>query len=261
MRKSIAVLILIYLSFILLLSLSGVGGFAGGVLYFLAFILPIVAGVIFAVKSGAARGVLIRKERLLPSLAFFAPSLILIIGISALTSYLLSLLGMGNITDVSGDIWLVLLRRALLPALLEEMLFRFLPARLLAARSPRAVMLVSPLLFALIHLNLFQIPYALFAGGVLAFLTLATGSILPAVLLHFVNNALSVIWMRNPDFTLTIIIAVSVLATLSLVYILVRRREYASWVREVFSGERVGFFPELAAVAVILLAAAILNLR
>ena len=261
MQKSIATLILIDLSFILLFSLSGIGGFVGEVLYFSAFILPAALGLIFAAKNQGVTSISVRKERILPSFALFAPAIAVIISISAITSYLLSLIGKSNITDVSGDIWLVLLRHALLPALLEEMLFRFLPSRLLASRSPRAFMLISPLLFALIHLNIFQIPYAIFAGGVLALLTLSTGSILPAVLLHFINNALSVIWMRNPEFTLPIIIAVAVLAAISLVYILVCRREYARWIREAFSGERVGFPVELAAVSLILLAAAIFNLR
>ena len=261
MRKSITALVLIDLAFILLLSLSGAEGFFGILLYLLAFILPMTAGLLFASKNGDVKAFLVKKERILPSFALFAPALLAIIGISAASTYLLTLLGKNNLTDVSGDLWLSLLRHALLPALLEEMLFRFLPMRLLADRSPRAVMLVSPILFALIHLNLFQIPYALFAGGVLAFITLATGSLLPAILLHLANNAMSVIWLRNPELATPIIITVSLLCAVSLVCIFIRRREYAAWIKEAFSGERVEFYPELAVAAALLLTAAIFNLR
>ena len=190
MRRSIAVLIFADLAFLLLLSLSGIVDFAGKVLYFLAFIFPIALGLAFAVKDAEAGSVAVRKERLLPSLALFAPTLLLIIGISAITAYLLALFGKSNVTDVSGNLWAELFRHALLPAVLEELLFRFIPMKLLGKRSPRAFMIVSPLLFALIHLNVFQIPYALFAGVALAFLTLATGSILPALPLVWLAHVL-----------------------------------------------------------------------
>ena len=261
MRRSIAVLIFADLAFLLLLSLSGIFYFSGEVLYFLAFILPIAVGLVFAVKDTEAGCASVRKERILPSLALFAPTLLLIIGISAVTSYLLALLGKSNVTDVSGNLWAELFRHALLPAVLEEMLFRFIPMKLLGKRSPRAFMIVSPLLFALIHLNLFQIPYALFAGAALAFLTLATGSVLPAILLHLINNTLSVIWMRNPDLTLPIIIVISALAVISLGFVFIRRREYSIWIKEISCGERIGACPELVVTVVVMLAAAIFNLR
>ena len=261
MRRSITALIFTSILFLCLLSISGVGGFFGEALYFLAFAIPIAFGLIFSAKSTDAGRVAIRKERILPSLALFAPTLLLIIAISAATSYLLALIGKSSSTDVSGNLAIELLRHALLPAVLEELLFRFIPLKLLGERSPRAFILVSSLLFALIHLNLFQIPYAILAGGVFAFLALATGSIIPSILLHLANNALSVIWMRNPDLTVPIIVIISVLSVLSIVYIFIRRREHSSWIREAFSGERIGYCPELVATTVVLIAAAIFNLR
>ena len=261
MRRSINTLIVTSILFLCLLSLSAVGGFIGEALYFLAFAIPIAFGLIFSAKSADAGRVEVRKERILPSLALFAPTLLLIIAISAVTSYLLALLGKSSSTDVSGNLAIELLRHALLPAVLEELLFRFIPLKLLGERSPRAFILVSSLLFALIHLNLFQIPYAILAGGVFAFLALATGSIIPSILLHLANNALSVIWMRNPDLTVPIVIVGTVLSVLSLVYIFIRRREYSSWIREALSGERIGYCPELVATTVALIAAAIFNLR
>ena len=261
MRRSIAVLIFLDLAFLLLLSLSGICDFAGEVLYFLAFILPIALGLAFYLKIGEKAAVTVKKERILHSIPFFAPTLLLIIGISAVTSYLLAMFGKSNVTDVSGKLWVELLQHALLPAVLEEILFRFIPVKLLGKRSPRAVMLVSPIFFALIHLNLFQIPYALFAGSMLAFLTLATGSVFPAILLHLINNTISVIWMRNPGLTLPIIIIISAIAAISLAFIFIRRRVYAVWMKEISDGERIGFCPELIAVTVIMLVAAILNLR
>ena len=261
MRKRIVTLIIMDLAFLLMLSLSGIGGTLGNIIYFASFIVPIFMGLAIIAKERALKPSSCDSRRILPSIALFAPTLLVIIGISTLTSYLLTLFGKSNVTDVSGDLFANLLRHALLPALLEEMLFRFIPVRLIGARSQRAAMLVSSILFSLIHMNLFQIPYALFAGSVFAFLTLVTGSIIPSMILHFINNTVSVIWMRSPELTLPIIIVIAVIAVISLVYIFIRRREYSAWVREAASGEPIGRCPELVIFAVILLAAAILNLR
>lgn len=261
MRRGIIALIFADLAFVLLLSLSGTGGTVGRVFYFLAFLLPFALGLLFVRKSGEELRPRLKKERLLPAVALFAPTLLIIIGLSALTSYLFSLLGKSYVTDVSGELWIELFNHALLPAVLEEMLFRFLPTRILASRSRRAAMIVSPLLFALIHMNLFRIPYALFAGAILTFITLMTGSVIPAVLLHFVNNALSVFFMRDPSIVLPMVIVLSVLSAVSLVYIFLRRRDYGAWLRESLSGERISASAELLATTAILLAAAIYNLR
>ena len=48
-------------------------------------------------------------------------------------------------------------------------------------------------MFAFAHASLFQIPYALLAGAAFALLYMITGSILPSMILHFLNNLLSLL--------------------------------------------------------------------
>lgn len=76
---------------------------------------------------------------------------------------------------------------ALLPALFEEFLFRGL---ILSATGKNIIAaLVSGLLFAFFHCNLGQFVYQFIYGFALAILTLKSGSVLPSVISHFINNA------------------------------------------------------------------------
>ena len=52
---------------------------------------------------------------------------------------------------------------------------------------------LSAVLFGLFHGNVLQVPFAFILGLALGFLVVLTDSIWPAVLLHFVNNLLSVV--------------------------------------------------------------------
>ena len=262
MRKSVSLLVIVDLMFLILAAARMIPGAAGYVAYYALYALLIGLTVAFV-----GRGEDLLELRLLPrrpmlAAALFAPTMLLIVGISFLSGYLLSILGKTNATDVSGPLAAELLRHALLPALLEEMLFRYIPVRLLGRRSPRAAITVSAVLFALIHLSLFQIPYALAAGVVLAYMTLLTGSVLPAILLHLVNNVVSVLWMRDPETAAPIILAVLALTTvLSVAYIVLRRRDYRESLMSAFSGEKVGFSFEMLVIAVLSLGAALLELR
>ena len=117
-------------------------------------------------------------------------------------------------------------------------------------------------MFALVHMSLFRIPYALVAGVIFAYITILTGSILPSMLLHFANNAVSVLWMRDPETApLIILIVLAILTLFSAVYIVIRRGDYLKSIKEAFSGEKVGFSLEITIAAVLCLGAALLELR
>ena len=90
----------------------------------------------------------------------------------------------------------MLIIHALLPSFLEEMLFRYLPMKLIAPYSRRLCILLSSAYFALIHFNLFQIPYALLAGLVFITVDLWADSVLPSFILHLLNNVISVLWIK-----------------------------------------------------------------
>ena len=81
---------------------------------------------------------------------------------------------------------------ALLPALAEEFAFRGVVLGSLRRHSDALALLVSSAAFALMHGNFVQMPFTFCCGLVFGFITVKTNSLLPAILVHFLNNALSV---------------------------------------------------------------------
>ncbi|MDE5994363.1 MAG: CPBP family intramembrane metalloprotease, partial [Oscillospiraceae bacterium] len=52
---------------------------------------------------------------------------------------------------------------------------------------------MSAAIFSILHGNMVQIPYTLVAGIYFGYLCVATGSLWPSIVLHFINNMFSVI--------------------------------------------------------------------
>ncbi len=86
-----------------------------------------------------------------------------------------------------------LLVLAVLPALLEELLFRGLILHTLRPYGEWLAVVVSAVLFGFIHGGISQSVFAFLVGLVLGWLTVTTRNIWPAIVLHFINNALSVL--------------------------------------------------------------------
>jgi membrane protease YdiL (CAAX protease family) len=59
--------------------------------------------------------------------------------------------------------------------------------------------IASAVLFACMHGNMVQIPYTVVGGMLLGYLAVATGSLWPSVILHFVNNLYSVVIIAVND--------------------------------------------------------------
>lgn len=98
-----------------------------------------------------------------------------------------------NVMDKSVlNLVLNLVSTAVLPALVEEMVFRGYVLGALRPQGDGLAIVFSALLFGLLHGNLLQIPFAFILGLIFAYLTVQTGSIWPAVLIHFLTNATSV---------------------------------------------------------------------
>jgi membrane protease YdiL (CAAX protease family) len=83
---------------------------------------------------------------------------------------------------------------AVLPAICEEFIMRgnFLNSLRHNFKSYGAVVLAS-VAFGLFHQNIDQLFYTAVFGGLAAFLVIKTGSVFPAMVVHFVNNTLSVL--------------------------------------------------------------------
>lgn len=85
---------------------------------------------------------------------------------------------------------------AILPALLEELVFRGCILGALRRYGDWFAISVSAVLFGLIHGGISQSVFALLVGLLLGYVTVSTDSILPAMVIHFANNALSV-WLQH----------------------------------------------------------------
>ena len=81
---------------------------------------------------------------------------------------------------------------AVLPAFAEEILHRGLLLNGVSMMGMRKSILISGALFGLFHLNIEQCFYAMIIGFFLAYLCYACSSIYPCIIVHFMNNALSV---------------------------------------------------------------------
>lgn len=90
---------------------------------------------------------------------------------------------------------------ALLGPVLEELLFRGAITReLLRKFRPGMAIFISGLLFGLIHFNPVQTVFGFLAGMLLAWLYWRTRSVIPCVVVHVLNNSLSVYAMlAYPD--------------------------------------------------------------
>ncbi len=90
------------------------------------------------------------------------------------------------------DVVLFFVTVAIVPALVEEFAFRGIILGSLRKHSDSLAILVSGVVFGLMHGNFAQIPFATVVGLVLGYITVKTNSLLPAIIIHFLNNSLSV---------------------------------------------------------------------
>ena len=89
---------------------------------------------------------------------------------------------------------------AFIPAVCEELAFRgFIFGGLLRQRGRLRAIVVTALMFGISHGFLQQSIAAACMGVLLGWIALRTGSVLPCILLHFTNNALSVSMSRMAD--------------------------------------------------------------
>ncbi|MBE6547388.1 MAG: CPBP family intramembrane metalloprotease [Ruminococcaceae bacterium] len=87
-----------------------------------------------------------------------------------------------------------IIKIAIVPAFCEELLFRGLILDRLTRFGRFKAMIISALLFALMHQNPAQIFYTFILGMFLAYMALESGSIWGCIILHFVNNLSNVIF-------------------------------------------------------------------
>lgn len=90
---------------------------------------------------------------------------------------------------------------AVLPACVEEFVFRGLIYHSYRKNGILGAAVLSGLVFGLMHLNINQLSYALLMGIVFALLVEVTGSMYSSMLAHFATNSYSIIMMQLVSMT------------------------------------------------------------
>ena len=265
MRRAVNFLVGINMLFIALLLVASVtSGVLSQVVYYTAFVIPVLPYILF-IKNGA------QCERLAPlpsarslalSLTFAATLALVCLLLSGATAYLFGLVTGGVGEALSGGVFGLILLHALLPALLEELIFRYIPLSLLAPYSKRWAVLLSALFFSFAHCDLLKLPHTLVAGLVLGAVAIASESILPSVILHFFVNMTSVLWQSESvgeALRLPIFITLGILSLASAVIFTVFRHRFLEWL-SLSCKERVGLPLSVLILAAVALFVGIIRL-
>lgn len=128
---------------------------------------------------------------------------------------------------------MLFIKTAIVPALIEEFAVRGFLLQSMRKFGDGFAIVMSSLVFSLLHANAVQIPFAFMAGLVLGYVFCKTNSIWPPIIVHFLNNAFScvetVIFAALPkelansvDNILTI--GIAVFAIISLIIVLMSKK-------------------------------------
>ena len=100
---------------------------------------------------------------------------------------------MKNTFNVLQSGWIGIISVAVLGPILEELLFRGSITKVLLQKySPTKAILYSGLIFGIIHFNPVQVVGGVLLGFLFAWLYYKSGSIIPGIVIHIMNNSLSV---------------------------------------------------------------------
>ena len=111
-------------------------------------------------------------------------------GMIAFTGYR-SASGGGEADWSTGNFFLQLFLTALLPGICEEFMHRGILLQGIKHIGFKKAILISSTLFALLHFNIQQVSFAFVVGLILGFVSVVAKNIYPAIIIHFVHNAIS----------------------------------------------------------------------
>jgi sodium transport system permease protein len=142
--------------------------------------------------------------------------------ISSLVLYLESPAGAGTQQHIQSILDLLLPARshralaylavAITPAICEELLFRgAIQGMLRKTLSTKVVVVVVGCLFATMHASLARFLPTAFIGVALAMVAEVSGSIVPCMLIHGLNNAIGIYCLgKNPPLTMPLVCAITI---------------------------------------------------
>jgi membrane protease YdiL (CAAX protease family) len=267
MTKALKILTLAYMNFIIILMFSGsFSGYLSDIIYYLAFIMPMFIGFYYSwvlkkereeiagVREVSDKFLMFEIKKVGKILPLIAPFIAIVFTVSFLNSTILALFGVSSSPVEDTGIIRMLLVHALVPALFEEMLFRYIPMKLLVPFSRRHAVIYSSLFFSLIHCSFSQMPYALVAGALFMIIDIAFESVWPSVIIHIINNAASIVWIKcspNPMYALIFAGVLFAVAIISAIFIYYKRREYLPMLKSAITkgdGGKVTYAPLILVV-------------
>lgn len=99
----------------------------------------------------------------------------------------------------AGGVLLSVLLTAVVPALVEEFAIRGVVLQSLRKYGDGFAIVMSSVVFALMHGNMVQIPFAFIAGLALGYAVIKTGSMWTGIIIHFLNNLIAVVTVTAYD--------------------------------------------------------------
>lgn len=96
-----------------------------------------------------------------------------------------------SVTLTPAGLVFALVNICILPAVLEEFVFRGVLLQSMRRFGDGFALVVSAVVFSLLHLNLVQAPIALLMGLVIGYFVIRTGSLWTGIIIHFCNNLLA----------------------------------------------------------------------
>lgn len=135
--------------------------------------------------------------------------------------------------------FLYVISTAVTPAFAEEFAFRGILMGTLRKYGDSFAIITSAIMFGAMHGNIIQIPFAFILGLLFGFIDCKANSIIPSIIIHFVNNFYSVIMdIFNTQCILTtrnfyilyysIFVAMLILGVLAFLYIMKKDKSYLS---------------------------------
>ena len=125
------------------------------------------------------------------------------------------------------------LSTAVVPAFVEEFAIRGTVMQPLRRYGDKFAILMSALVFALMHGNMLQIPFAFVAGIAIGYAVTVSGSMWVGVAIHFLNNLMSVLMqtavdnLSNTAENIAILVILAVVFTAGVVSLLLYLKFYA----------------------------------
>lgn len=114
-----------------------------------------------------------------------------------LTDAVFGLIGISRVNAAVSDpltLALMLVRNVIIASVMEELLFRGAVLDAFSDKKDTVAVIVSALLFALMHYSVTQMLYAFAAGIVISLIAVMTGSVRLAIVIHFSQNFVSFVF-------------------------------------------------------------------